>query len=77
MEKYYLYYAFDFMGIMGIAVSDRPQGPYEFYGHVHYKDGTVWGRKKEIHFLLIRVFLLMMTGKCISIQDFIRQFQDW
>lgn len=44
--KYYLYYAFDFMGIMGIAVSDRPQGPYEFYGHVHYKDGTVWGRKK-------------------------------
>lgn len=22
--KYYLYYAFDFMGIMGIAVSDRP-----------------------------------------------------
>lgn len=44
--RYYLYYAFDFMGIMGVAVSDAPAGPYEFYGHVHYKDGTVWGRKK-------------------------------
>lgn len=44
--RYYLYYAFDFMGIMGVAVSDTPAGPYEFYGHVHYKDGTVWGRKK-------------------------------
>ncbi|MDD5805464.1 MAG: family 43 glycosylhydrolase [Clostridia bacterium] len=44
--RYYLYYAFDFMGIMGVAVSDYPAGPYEFYGHVHYKDGTLWGRKK-------------------------------
>ncbi len=44
--RYYLYYAFDFMGIMGVAVSDAPAGPYEFYGHVHYKDGTVWGRRK-------------------------------
>ena len=43
--RYYLYYAFDFMGIMGVAVSVAPAGPYEFYGHVHYKDGT-WGRKK-------------------------------
>lgn len=44
--RYYLYYAFDFMGIMGVAVSNTPAGPYEFYGHVHYKDGTIWGRKK-------------------------------
>lgn len=44
--RYYLYYAFDFMGIMGVAVSDTPAGPYKFYGHVHYKDGIVWGRKK-------------------------------
>lgn len=44
--RYYLYYAFDFMGIMGVAVSDKPAGPYEFYGHVHYKDGTIWGRRK-------------------------------
>ena len=44
--KYYLYYAFYFMGIMGVAVSDSPTGPFEFYGHVQYADGTVWGRKK-------------------------------
>ena len=44
--RYYLYYAFDFMGIMGVAVSDRPQGPYEFYGHVKYSNGTLWGRRK-------------------------------
>ena len=44
--RYYLYYAFDFMGIMGVAVSDSPAGPFEFYGHVQYADGTLWGRKK-------------------------------
>ena len=44
--RYYLYYAFDFMGIMGVADSDSPRGPFQFYGHVHHADGTVWGRKK-------------------------------
>ena len=44
--RYYLYYAFDFMGIMGVAVSDSPTGPFDFYSHVQYADGTVWGRKK-------------------------------
>lgn len=44
--KYYLYYAYDFMGIMGVAVADSPVGPFSFYGHVHYADGKIWGRKK-------------------------------
>ncbi len=44
--RFYLYYAFDFMGIMGVAVADSPAGPFEFYGHVHYDDGTIWGRKR-------------------------------
>lgn len=48
--RYYLYYAFDFYGMIGVAVSDRPQGPYEFYGHVHYPSGTIWGRKKGDQF---------------------------
>lgn len=48
--KYYLYYAFDFMGIMGVAVCDTPAGKYEFLGHIHYKDGTVWGRRKGDQF---------------------------
>ena len=48
--RYYLYYAFDFMGIIGVAVSENPAGPYQFYGHVHYPDGTIWGRKRGDQF---------------------------
>lgn len=48
--RYYLYYAFDFLGVMGVAVCDTPDGQYQFYGHVHYPDGTVWGRKKGDEF---------------------------
>jgi len=48
--RYYLYYAYDFMGIMGVAVCDKPDGQYEFYGHVHYPDGKLWGRKKGDEF---------------------------
>ena len=48
--RYYLYYAFDFLGVMGVAVCDKPDGQYQFYGHVHYPDGTVWGRKKGDEF---------------------------
>jgi arabinoxylan arabinofuranohydrolase len=44
--RFYLYYAFDFMGIMGVAVCDSPCGEFKFLGHVHYPDGTLWGRKK-------------------------------
>lgn len=45
-ERFYLYYTVDFSGIMGVAVSMNPAGPYEFYGHVRYQDGTIWGRKQ-------------------------------
>lgn len=48
--RYYLYYAFDFMGIMGVAVCDTQAGEYQFLGHVHYPGGTVWGRKKGDQF---------------------------
>ena len=44
------YYAFDFMGIMGVAVCDTPAGQYRFLGHVRYPDGTVWGRRKGDQF---------------------------
>lgn len=48
--RYYLYYAFDFMGIIGVAVCDEPAGEYQFYGYVHYEDGTIWGRRKGDQF---------------------------
>lgn len=48
--RYYLYYAYDFMGAIGVAVCDTPDGQYEFYGHVHYADGTLLGRRKGDEF---------------------------
>ncbi len=43
--RYYLYYAFDFMGLMGVAVCDTPAGEYQFYGHVSFPDGHRWGAR--------------------------------
>lgn len=48
--RYYLYYAYDFLGRMGVAVSDKPQGPYEYYGHVRYADGREWGSRSGDEF---------------------------
>ncbi len=39
--RYYLYYALDFVSVISVAVCDTPAGQYEFYGHVHFKDGHV------------------------------------
>lgn len=48
--RFYLYYAFDFCGVISAAVSDVPQGPYEYYGDVHHKDGMVYGKKEDDEF---------------------------
>ena len=48
--RFYLYYAFDFMGAIGVAVCDTPDGKYQFLGHVHYKDGTKFGSRKGDEF---------------------------
>lgn len=46
--RYYLYYAFDFLGRMGVAVCDTPAGKFEYLGHVRFADGHEWGtRNKE------------------------------
>lgn len=37
--RYYLYYCFNFREEIGVAVSDNPAGPFQFYGHVHHPDG--------------------------------------
>lgn len=39
--KYYLYYPNPYY--IGVAVSDKPCGPFEFYGRVSYPDGTPYG----------------------------------
>jgi len=37
--RYYLYYCFSFYAEIGVAVSDNPGGPFQYYGHVKYKNG--------------------------------------
>ena len=39
--RYYLYYCIKFQDSINVAVCDEPAGLYEFYGRVHYKDGTL------------------------------------
>ena len=41
--RYYLYYVYDKVGFVSVAVCDSPAGRYRFYGYVHYKDGTRLG----------------------------------
>lgn len=48
--RYYLFYAFDFSGVIGVAVCDEPAGKYQYYGNVHYKNGTVLGTSENDFF---------------------------
>ncbi|MGN1023700.1 MAG: family 43 glycosylhydrolase, partial [Lachnospiraceae bacterium] len=42
-QRFYLYYALDDLGIMGVAVSDTPAGQYTYLGDVHLPNGHVLG----------------------------------
>lgn len=44
--RYYLYYAFDFRGVISVAVCDTPAGEYKYYGDVHYTDGQLYGKRE-------------------------------
>ncbi len=43
--RYYLYYVLDKVSVVSVAVCDSPAGKYEFYGYVHYSDGTRLGER--------------------------------
>lgn len=43
--KYYLYYVLDHEPVVSVAVCQTPAGKYEFYGYVHYEDGTLLGER--------------------------------
>ncbi len=43
--RYYLYYVLDKVNVVSVAVCDTPAGEYQFYGYVHYEDGTLLGNK--------------------------------
>ena len=44
--RFYLYYSVTESGVIGVAVSNKPTGPFDFYGYVHYKDGQILGKKR-------------------------------
>lgn len=48
--KFYIYYAYDWLGKIGVAVSDSPAGPFKFHGHITLQDGTVLGTQKKESF---------------------------
>lgn len=43
--RYYLYYIPNASPVVSVAVCDTPAGHYEFYGFVHYSDGTLLGER--------------------------------
>ncbi|WP_141502975.1 family 43 glycosylhydrolase [Paenibacillus luteus] len=43
--RYYLYYVLDKQQIVSVAVCETPAGKYEYYGDVHYEDGTLLGNQ--------------------------------
>lgn len=48
--KYYIYYAYDWLGKTGVAVSDSPAGPFKFHGYVSFPDGIILGTRKKDSF---------------------------
>ena len=44
--RYYLYYVLDHVSVVSVAVCDKPAGKFEFYGYVHYADGTRLGERE-------------------------------
>ena len=36
--RYYLYYVLDKVSVVSVAVAEKPDGPYKFYGYVHDKN---------------------------------------
>ena len=45
--KYYLYYCLDFLKEIGVAVADKPAGPYEFLDFVRYPNGDILGSRPD------------------------------
>lgn len=75
--RYYLYYGFDFLGVMAVAVCDTPAGKYEFYGHVHYADGTLLGEKEGDPFQFDPGVLVDDDGSVYLYSGFCPEYFPW
>ena len=61
--RYYLYYCLSFYPEIGVAVSDRPEGPFEFYGHVHYPEHIRGGKTVSEHMVFDPAVLTDEDGR--------------
>lgn len=43
--RYYLFYCLHRSSTVSVAVCDTPAGEYQFYGHLHFADGTLYGQR--------------------------------
>ena len=43
--RYYLFYCLHRSPTVSVAVCDEPAGEYQFYGHIRYADGSLYGQK--------------------------------
>lgn len=75
--RYYMFYAFDFSGVMSVAVCDTPAGEYEFYGHVHYADGTLLGQKEGDAFQFDPGVLVDEDGRVYLYSGFCPEEGPW
>ena len=44
--RYYLFYCLHRSPTVSVAVCDEPAGEYQFYGHIRYVDGILYGQKQ-------------------------------
>ncbi len=45
--RYYLYYCLSRSSVVSVAVCDTPAGKYQFYGYLHFADGTLYGKREQ------------------------------
>lgn len=48
--RYYLYYSMADSSVLSVAVSDRPTGPFNYYGDVKDKNGRIYGESPDDYF---------------------------
>lgn len=75
--RFYLYYQLHALQCTCVAVAERPEGPFEYYGAVQHPDGTPWGEKKGDTFAFDPAVLVDDDGKAyiyagFSTERFIR-----
>lgn len=47
--EYYLFYSLSFLSSVAVAKAKNPEGPFEYYGLVHHKDGRTLGEGEDKH----------------------------